>query len=75
MNAALVYIHALEGRLRIKVPEVRGAPAAASEIEGKLRGLPAVDETDGRKRVAHGRHFVCRQDLADYELHGAYCLE
>ena len=44
MHAAPVYIHALEGRLRIKVPEVRGASATARDIETRLGSLPGVDE-------------------------------
>jgi len=44
MHAAPVYIHALEGRLRIKVPELRGAAETARDIESRLRALPAVDE-------------------------------
>ena len=44
MQAAPVYVHALEGRLRIKVPEVRGATDTAREIESRLRALPAVDQ-------------------------------
>ena len=44
MHAAPVYIHALEGRLRIKVPEVRGASDSAREIESRLCALPGVDQ-------------------------------
>jgi heavy-metal-associated domain-containing protein len=44
MHAAPVYIHALEGRFRIKVPELRGASDVARDIESRLRALPAVDE-------------------------------
>ena len=44
MHAAPVYVHALEGRLRIKVPEVRGSTDTAREVESRLRALPAVDQ-------------------------------
>lgn len=38
------YLHALEGRLRIKVPEVKGSPAAAARIEGELKAAFGVEE-------------------------------
>jgi copper chaperone CopZ len=40
-----VYLHVLDGRLRIKVPEVKGAPLKASKVTGalsKLRGVTYV---------------------------------
>jgi copper chaperone CopZ len=44
MNIISSYVHALEGRLRIKVPEVKGAPLKAREIEGHLSLCPGVEE-------------------------------
>ncbi len=44
MNIVSSYVHALEGRLRIKVPEVKGAPGKAREIEGHLALCPGVEE-------------------------------
>jgi hypothetical protein len=38
------YIHALNGRLRIKVPEVKGAPPRALDIEGRLRRIDGIDQ-------------------------------
>ncbi len=38
------YVHAVEGRLRIKVPEVKGAALKAREIEGHLALCPGVEE-------------------------------
>jgi copper chaperone CopZ len=40
-----VYLHVLDGRLRIKVPEVKGAPLKASKVMGalsKIRGVTYV---------------------------------
>jgi copper chaperone CopZ len=44
MNIVSSYVHALEGRLRIKVPEVKGAPSKAREIERHLASCPGVEE-------------------------------
>ena len=44
MTASSSYVHALEGRLRIKVPEVKGAPLKACEVERHLVQSPGVDE-------------------------------
>jgi copper chaperone CopZ len=44
MNIVSSYVHALEGRLRIKIPEVKGAPHKAREIERHLASCPGVEE-------------------------------
>lgn len=44
MNVSSSYVHALEGRLRIKVPEVKGAPLKAREVERHVAQAPGVDE-------------------------------
>lgn len=44
MNIISSCVHALEGRLRIKVPEVKGAPLKAREIERHLNQCPGVEE-------------------------------
>lgn len=36
------YFHAIDGRLRIKVPEVKNSPAKATQVEIRLRSLPVV---------------------------------
>ncbi len=44
MNIISSYVHALEGRLRIKIPEVKGAPLKAREIERHLASCAGVEE-------------------------------
>lgn len=44
MNVVSSYIHALEGRLRIKIPEVKGAPLKALEVESHLQLLTGMEE-------------------------------
>jgi len=38
------YVHALDGRLRIKIPEVKNAPLKAREVEHHLKLLPGVEQ-------------------------------
>ena len=44
MNIVSSYVHALEGRLRIKVPELKGSSLKARDIEGHLGLCPGVEE-------------------------------
>lgn len=44
MQVISSYMHALEGRLRIKIPEVKNAPVKCQEVEGQLRLTPGVKE-------------------------------
>jgi len=44
MNVVSSYVHALEGRLRIKIPEVKGAPLKAREVESHLQLLTGLME-------------------------------
>jgi hypothetical protein len=44
MKIVSSYVHALEGRLRIKIPEVKGAPYQAREVESHLQLLTGMEE-------------------------------
>lgn len=44
MAASHPYIHALDGRLRIKIVGVKGSPAKALEIESRLRQYPGIHD-------------------------------
>jgi len=43
LQLASTYIHALDGRLRIKVNGVKGSLVKALEIEGKLRAIAGIN--------------------------------
>lgn len=43
MNVDSLYVHALEGRLRIKIPKVKGAAGQAQQVEHHLRQLTGVE--------------------------------
>ena len=40
------YLHALDGRMRIKINEVKGSSAAAEEITRYLLSFPGIDEVN-----------------------------
>ena len=37
LNISTEYMHALEGRIRVKVPEIKGSPAKAGELEKQVQ--------------------------------------
>ena len=43
MNMDSLYLHSLEGRLRIKIPRVKGAAGQAQEVERQLRQSLGVE--------------------------------
>jgi hypothetical protein len=43
MNVDTSYVHALEGRLRIKIPKVKGVAKKAQEVEGHLRQSAGIE--------------------------------
>ncbi|MDD3581733.1 MAG: hypothetical protein PHW74_12015 [Desulfobacca sp.] len=43
MNISTDYLHALDGRLRIKVAEVKGSPYQARKIQDDLLGHQGID--------------------------------
>lgn len=47
------YFHALEGRLRIKVPGVKGSPRMASDVEELLAALSGIDAVEANPRTGN----------------------
>ena len=47
------YLHALEGRLRIKVPGVKGSPHMASEVEELLSSVGGIDAAEANPRTGN----------------------
>ena len=43
MDMDFLYVHSLEGRLRIKIPRVKGAAGQAQEVERQLRQSLGVE--------------------------------
>lgn len=43
MSGMATYIHVLEGRLRVKVPEVKRSQAHAEELKRRLDSIPGIE--------------------------------
>jgi len=53
LNRTCNYFHAIDGRLRIKVPEVKNSRVKAAEVEIHLRSLPAVTRVDANSTTGN----------------------
>ena len=79
MTASSSYVHALEGRLRIKIPEVKGAPLKACEVERHLIQSPGVDEvsanpTTGSVLILYNSRLIGQEELL-FALQEIGCLQ
>jgi copper chaperone CopZ len=52
-NVEPAYLHALEGRLRIKVQEVKGSPALALAVEGQLLALDGIQSVTANPKTGN----------------------
>jgi hypothetical protein len=73
------YLHALDGRIRIKVPEVRRSCAKASQVEETLQGLDGVthvqaNPTTGNVLVLFNSQFITHEHIIA-ALKGLDCLK
>ena len=64
MSSASVYMHVLEGRLRIKVPEVKGAPDRARQIERQLSLIEGIEDVTANPVTGSVLIFYDRQRTA-----------
>lgn len=39
------YVHDIPGRLRVKIPSIKGSPNAANNVEGLLKAIEGIDST------------------------------
>ena len=70
VHVASPYIHALNGRLRIKVAEVKGSPVKALEVERRLRTVDGVSHvtanpTTGNVLVLYAPERIAQHDVID----------
>lgn len=64
------YIHSVEGRLRIKVPAIRGSGVNAATIKGALEQLSGIrfvkaNPTTGNILVLFDPHALTQQEIID----------
>jgi copper chaperone CopZ len=79
VQLASTYIHALDGRLRIKVTGVKGAPRRALEIEDELQAIDGVDHvkanpTTGNILIVYRPDKIGQHEVVS-ALHGLGCLQ
>jgi cation transport ATPase len=68
MIADSSYVHALEGRLRIKIPRVKGAARRAQEVERHLRQSAGIEDvsanpTTGNVLILYNSHLIDQEDI------------
>jgi hypothetical protein len=79
VQLASTYMHALEGRLRIKVSGVKGAPLRALAIEGELRAIDGVTRVQANPITGNILILYCPDRIGQDEviaaLHRLGCLQ
>lgn len=70
MNIESTYLHVLDGRLRIKVTEVKGSPARALGIESQLQRIDGIDRvsanpTTGNVLVLYNSCQITQNEVID----------
>jgi cation transport ATPase len=68
MNVDTSYVHALEGRLRIKIPRVKGAAGKAQEVERHLRQSAGIEDvsanpTTGNVLILYNSRLIDQEDI------------
>ena len=71
MNVISPYIHALNGRLRIKVAEVKGSPMKALEVEGQLRRIDGIDHVKANPTTGNVLVLYDPARIEQFEIFGA----
>ena len=71
MQVSSPYVHALNGRLRIKVPEVKGLPIKAVELEGALRNIDGITSVRANPTTGNVLVLYDPAKIAQYEVLGA----
>jgi copper chaperone CopZ len=68
MSAPSSYVHAIDGRLRIKVPVIKGSPTRAGQLERALEVLPGIqyvkaNPTTGNVLVLFDSRILSQQQV------------
>lgn len=71
MHTISDYIHALDGRLRFKVSEVKGAPAKAVQIESQLRRVNGINRVTANPMKGNVLILYNPRRIAQHELFDA----
>ena len=71
------YLHALDGRMRIKITEVKGSPAAAGEVTRYLLSSHGIDEVNanpvtGNVLILYNAKQISQEGIFDLLLDAGY---
>jgi copper chaperone CopZ len=71
VNVISPYFHALNGRLRIKVAELKGLPVKALEVEGQLRKIDGINYVRANPTTGNVLVLYDPAKISQYEVLGA----
>jgi hypothetical protein len=71
VRPVFAYVHAIEGRLRIKVPEVKRSPARAREIERRFLAVEGIVEVSANPATGNVLFLYDPEKIGPYALMGA----
>jgi copper chaperone CopZ len=71
MTSIAPYLHILDGRLRIKLPQVKGAPQRALAVEQLLRGLVGVTEVTANPLTGNVLVLFTSTVIRQHDIHAA----
>jgi len=74
MNRSASYVHALNGRLRIKIPELKGNPLRAQEIENQCNLMTGMQQVSANP-VTGSLLFIYNPHLLKQKEIGAVLRE
>lgn len=65
---ALTYLHSIAGRIRVKIPRVRGSEENANKLEEQLTALPGIDcvranPTTGNVLILYSPELIEQRDI------------
>lgn len=71
MLPVIEYVHAIDGRLRIKVPELKRSPARARQFEDRFAGLEGIHEVRANPVTGNVLFLYDPERILDREIVGA----
>jgi len=80
MEPVSAYLHMLDGRLRVKVAEVKGSPAVATLVETELKEIPGITRVSanpltGNVLVLYDPDLVGVREIMEALRAGGYLRE
>jgi hypothetical protein len=68
MTVATDYLHALEGRLRIKIPELKGSPEKSQEIKHHLSNCAGINYVQANPTTGNALILYNSREISQNEI-------